>query len=89
MFSEGRGRQAAEGVPAVRITDLREDYARQHQDPRVEGGVRYGDLPEFVDAEYLAAVARLNGAVLAHLANAPSPPGNARVVTAALATDTV
>ena len=79
----------AEGFPAVRITDLREDYARQHQDPRTEDGVRYGDDPEFVDPDYLAAVARLNGAVLAHLADAPSPPGNARIVTAALATDTL
>jgi len=78
----------AEGFPAVRFTDLREDYARQHQDPRVEGGVRYGDLPEYVDPEYLAAVARLNGAALAHLANAPSTPADARVVTAALANDT-
>jgi len=79
----------AEGFPAVRVTDLREDYARQHQDPRVEAGVRYGDTPEFVDPEYLAAVARLNGAVLAHLANAPRPPEDARVVTAALANDTL
>jgi Zn-dependent M28 family amino/carboxypeptidase len=79
----------AEGYPAVRFTDLREDYARQHQDPRVEGGVRYGDLPEFVDPGYLAAVARLNGAVLARLAGAPSSPANARVVAAALATDTL
>ena len=79
----------AEGFPAVRFTDLREDYARQHQDPRTEGGVRYGDDPEFVDPDYLAAVARCNGAVLAHLANAPAPPAKARVVAAALATDTL
>lgn len=79
----------AEGFPAVRFTDLREEYARQHQDPRVEGGARYGDDPEFVDPDYLAAVTRLNGAVLAHLANAPSTPADARVVTASLANDTV
>jgi Zn-dependent M28 family amino/carboxypeptidase len=79
----------AEGFPAVRFTDLEEDYARQHQDPRVKGGVRYGDLPEFVDPVYLASVARLNGAVLARMASAPSSPAAARVVTATLATDTL
>ncbi|MCC6661718.1 MAG: M28 family metallopeptidase [Phycisphaerales bacterium] len=81
------------GFPAVRFTEVHEDYRHQHQTPREEPGedgkpVKYGDLPEHVDAEYLANVARLNAAVLVHLANAPSPPGNARVVTARLGYDT-
>jgi Zn-dependent M28 family amino/carboxypeptidase len=76
------------GFAAVRFCEVYEDYTRQHQDLREEGGVRYGDLPEFVDAEYLADVARLNAAAVVHLANAPSPPSNARILTARLSNDT-
>lgn len=67
------------GFAAVRFTELFEEYTRQHQSVRVEDGVAYGDLPEFVDAEYLANVARLNGSVLVHMANAPSSPKGVRV----------
>jgi hypothetical protein len=76
------------GFPAVRFTEVAEDYDRQHQDPRTEGERRFGDLPEHVDAAYLAEVARLNGAVLMHLASAPSAPASPVVVATALATDT-
>jgi Zn-dependent M28 family amino/carboxypeptidase len=76
------------GIAAVRFTEVYEDYNRQHQDVRVEDGVQFGDLAEYVDAEYLAGVTRLNGAALVHLANAPSPPPRARMITATLANDT-
>lgn len=72
------------GFPAVRFCEVDENYDRQHQDVRTENGVQYGDLPEFVDEEYLAGVVRLNAAVIAHLANAPAPPANARLITASL-----
>lgn len=77
------------GFVAVRFTEVHEDYRHQHQTPRIEkdeagNNVQYGDLPEHVDAEYLANVARLNAAALVHLANAPSTPPNARVITARL-----
>ncbi len=78
----------ASGYPAVRFTVVEEHYNRQHQDVRMEGGVAYGDLPAFVDGSYLGGVARVNGAALMHLANAPSPPPDARIVTAELANDT-
>jgi hypothetical protein len=78
-----------QGFAAVRFTDVFEKYDRQHQDVRTEGARRFGDLPEFVDADYLADVTRLNVATLAHVANAPSPPGAARIVTAELSTDTM
>ncbi|MFQ5669109.1 MAG: M20/M25/M40 family metallo-hydrolase [Acidobacteriota bacterium] len=77
------------GYPAVRFTEVEETFTRQHQDVRRENGISYGDLPEFVDAGYLADVARVNGAALAHLANAPSTPGDARIIVAALTTDTL
>lgn len=81
------------GFPAVRFTEVYEDYRRQHQDVRTEtvehgNSVVIGDLPEFVDAGYVADVARLNAAALVHLANAPSPPPRARIITASLSYDT-
>lgn len=76
------------GFAAVRLSEVEENYDRQHQDVRTEGGRSYGDLPEHVDANYLAGVAQLNAAALAHLANAPSAPRNARIVAAALSHDT-
>ncbi len=76
------------GYPAVRFTVVEEVYERQHQDVRVEGGVQFGDLPEFVDEVYLAGVAKLNAAAIMHMANAPSAPGRARIITARLTPDT-
>lgn len=75
------------GFPAVRLTEANENYARQHQDVRVEDGVRYGDLPEFVSGEYMARVARVNAACLAELALAPAPPESLRM-RAAVSYDT-
>lgn len=68
-----------EGYPSVRFTELEENYDRQHQDIGREGDREFGDLPEFVDAEYLRDVARLNAATLIHLANAPSTPADAHI----------
>jgi hypothetical protein len=76
------------GIPAVRFTASGEEFTRQHQDVRVENGVSYGDTAEHVDATYLAGVARVNAAVLVHLANAPEPPPDTRVV-ALLSSDTL
>jgi hypothetical protein len=77
------------GFAAVRLTEVEENYDRQHQDPRTDGERVYGDVPEHVDPEYLAGVARVDAAALAHLANAPSPPGDARIVATELTTDTL
>jgi len=76
------------GYPAVRFCEYREDYTKQHQDVRVEDGVRYGDEAEFVDPRYLRGVAKLNAAALAHLANAPGTPEDARLIAAELTDDT-
>jgi hypothetical protein len=64
------------GYPAVRMTEPSEDYRHQHQNVRVENGIQYGDLLEFVDFEYVAQVTRVNAAALASLALAPAPPKN-------------
>ena len=62
------------GFPAVRVTEAHEDYTRQHQDLRVENGIRYGDTIDGVDFDYLAQVTRLNVVALAAMARAPAPP---------------
>jgi hypothetical protein len=76
------------GFPAVRFTEPNEDYNHQHQNVRVENGVQYGDLPEFVDFAYVAQVARVNAAALATLALAPAMPKNVGIVTRRLTNDT-
>lgn len=62
------------GYAAVRFTEPVEDWRHQHQNVRVEDGVQFGDLPEFVDFGYVAQVARVNAAALASLALGPSVP---------------
>jgi len=76
------------GFAAVRFTEPNEDYTHQHQNVRLEGGVQYGDLPEFVDFNYIANVARINAASLAMLAFAPARPNNPALVTSRLTNDT-
>ncbi len=77
-----------QGFAAVRFTEFREDFDHQHQNIRNEDGVEYGDLPKFVDFDYVAAVARLNAATLASIASAPAPPANVKVLTKNLENDT-
>jgi hypothetical protein len=77
-----------QGYPAVRFTEMNEDFTRQHQDVRTENGVGYGDLPDFVDFNYVQKVARMNLSVLANLAFAPAPPQNAGIVTGGLTNKT-
>ncbi|MGY6521080.1 MAG: M20/M25/M40 family metallo-hydrolase [Mongoliitalea sp.] len=65
-----------QGFTAIRVTEMNENYYRQHEDVRVENGIQYGDLPEFVDFEYMRKNTGLNLASLASLASAPSEPQN-------------
>jgi hypothetical protein len=67
------------GFPAVRITEANEDYTRQHQDVRVENGIRYGDTIDGVDFDYLAQVTRLNVVAMAAMARAPAPPSGVTI----------
>jgi hypothetical protein len=69
------------GFAAVRFTEWRENFNHQHQTLRTENGIEYGDLLKFVDVDYVARVARLNSAVLATLAAAPSEPQHPRILT--------
>lgn len=67
------------GIPGVRIMETHENYNRQHQDIRVEGGIEYGDVIEWVDFDYVAKMTALNAAVLASLAWAPPAPENVEI----------
>src|SRR3954451_3908214 len=63
-----------QGFAAVRFTEFREDYNHQHQNIRTENGIEFGDLPKFVNFDYVAAVGRLNAARLDALAPARAAP---------------
>ena len=67
------------GFTAVRITEMNENYTRQHQNVRVENGIQYGDLIEFIDFEYLRKNTGMNLSTLANLANAPATPEDVKI----------
>ena len=67
------------GFAAVRITEMNENYTRQHQDIRVENGIKYGDLIEHIDFEYLRKNTSMNLANLANLAKAPAVPDEVKI----------
>jgi len=73
-----------QGYPAVRFTEPHENFAHQHQDVRVVNGVQFGDLPQFVDFEFNARVAKVNGAALWTMAQAPGTPKNVFIDTTQL-----
>lgn len=68
-----------QGFPAVRLMEAHENYDRQHQDLRTEGGVRYGDVVDGVDFAYAATMTGLDAATLASLAWAPAPPDSVTI----------
>ncbi|MEH3048288.1 M20/M25/M40 family metallo-hydrolase [Sphingomonas adhaesiva] len=67
------------GFPAVRFTVAAENWDRQHQDLRTEGGRVYGDTVEGMDFAYLAKVTAINVATIARLAAAPPAPASAAI----------
>lgn len=78
-----------QGFAGIRITEMNENFERQHQTVRKENGIDYGDLPDFVDYNYTQKIARLNLASLANLALAPREPQNAGIITSQLTNKTV
>jgi hypothetical protein len=73
------------GFPAVRFTEPLEDYRHEHQTPRTENGVEYGDLVKFMDFDQVARTADVVAKTLAEMANAPAPPR--RVILGGAVTD--
>jgi hypothetical protein len=76
------------GFPAVRITEMNENFEHQHQDLRTEKNIRYGDLPEFMDFEYLRKNTAMNLATLSNLAKAPATVQNLTIDTKNLTNST-
>ena len=79
---------ARKGFTAVRMCEMNENYYHQHQTVRMEDGIQYGDLPEFMDFEYARKNAGVNLATLANLAWAPSIPENVVVDVSGLSNET-
>jgi len=77
-----------QGFTAVRICEYNENYDRTHKTPRVEDGVQLGDLPEYVDYEYVRKNTGINLATLASLASAPYEPENVGLVVRGLTNQT-
>mgnify|MGYP005750000501 FL=1 len=67
------------GFTAVRMSEMNENFIHQHENVRVENGIQYGDLPEFMDFEYLRKVSAVNLASAASLANSPGMPQNVKI----------
>jgi Peptidase family M28 len=70
------------GLPAVRFTEPLENYEHQHQTPRTENGVEYGDLEKYLNFTFMGNVARDNAEALRQLSLAPAPPANAKLTGA-------
>jgi hypothetical protein len=70
------------GLPAVRFTEPLEDYNHQHQTPRTENGIEYGDFPKYLNTKFLGDVARDNAEALRQFALAPAPPSSPKLTGA-------
>jgi Zn-dependent M28 family amino/carboxypeptidase len=77
-----------EGFTAVRICEFNENYDRTHKIPEIVNGIQKGDLPEYVDYEYVRKNAGVNLAAVANLALAPFEPVNCEIVTGGLTNNT-
>ncbi len=64
------------GFTAIRFCEMNENYDHQHQDVRKENNIQYGDLPEFMDFDYVKKVTRSNIASFSNLAWSPKAPTN-------------
>ncbi len=67
------------GLPSVRFTEPLEDYRHQHQTPRTENGVEYGDQMKYLNFTFMGNVARANAEALRQLALAPAPPRDVKL----------
>src|SRR5438445_6139085 len=70
------------GLPAVRFAEPLENYNHQHQTPRTENGVEYGDFEKYLNFTFMGDVARDNADALRQLAMAPAPPTSVKLTGA-------
>jgi Zn-dependent M28 family amino/carboxypeptidase len=64
------------GFTAIRFCERNENYNQQHQNLRTENNIKYGDLPEFMDFEYLRKITCSNLATFSNLAWSLKAPTN-------------
>jgi Zn-dependent M28 family amino/carboxypeptidase len=62
------------GFAGIRIMEAHENYTQQHQDIRIEDGIKYGDTFEHVNFGYAKKLTAVNAISLANLAWAPAAP---------------
>lgn len=79
---------AQAGFTAVRICEYNENYDRTHKVPAIVNGIQEGDLPEYVDFEYVRKNAGVNLATIANLASAPYEPVNCGMIVSGLTNKT-
>ena len=77
-----------QGYPAVRFTEEAENFAHEHQDVRIENGVQFGDLIQFVDFAYMERVARVNACALWSLSQGPGTPKGLAIIATVLTNST-
>lgn len=77
------------GFPAVRITEMNENFYHQHQNVRIENNIQYGDLEQFIDFEYLRKNTAVNLSTLSNLAKAPAMPQSVTIDVKTLTNNTI
>ena len=76
------------GFPAVRVCEYNENYDRTHKVPAIVNGIQEGDLPEYVDYEYVRKNTGIDLATIANLALSPFEPVNCGIVISGLTNKT-
>ncbi|WKD84778.1 Bacterial leucyl aminopeptidase [Polaribacter huanghezhanensis] len=62
------------GFAGIRIMEAHENYTQQHQNIRVENGIKYGDTFEHVNFDYAKKLTAVNAITMAGIASAPPAP---------------
>ena len=64
------------GFAGIRIMEAHENYTQQHQNIRIENGIKYGDTFEHVNFDYAKKLTAVNAITMAGIATAPPSPTN-------------
>jgi len=64
------------GFAGIRIMEAHENYTQQHQNIRIENGIKYGDTFEHINFGYAKKLTAVNAITMAGLASAPPSPTN-------------
>tara|TARA_R110002072_G_scaffold236749_1_gene394298 strand:+ start:33940 stop:35268 length:1329 start_codon:yes stop_codon:yes gene_type:complete len=67
------------GFAGIRIMESHENYYRQHENIRMENGIAYGDVIDYVDFDYAAKLTAVNAIAMASLGWAPPAPTNVAI----------